>query len=72
MMQPQKIRPLTRIQVKNGPAIELSPELEAFCRKYNYWPTRSEIKIRKPTEQDRELVQQLRAKIKDLRVIYEA
>ena len=70
-MQPQKIKSLTRIQVKNGPAIELSPELEEFCRKHNYWPSRTEIKILRPTEHDRAMVQELSSKIKDLRIIYE-
>ena len=71
-MQPQRIKSMSRVPVKNAPSIELTPELEAFCRKHDYWPGRLELRIRKPTEQDRELVQQLRAKIKDLRVIYEA
>ena len=70
-MQPQRIKSMSRVPVKNAPSIELTPELEEFCRKHNYWPGRLELRIRKPTEHDRELAQELRSKIDHLRIIYE-
>jgi hypothetical protein len=73
MRQPQRIKSMTRVPVKDAPAIELTETEEQFCRKYNYWPNKLELKMSSNApESDREIARGLAVKIKHLRIIHES
>ncbi len=60
-MQPKLIKPLvTRVYLKDSPAIELTEEEASFCRKIGFWPGHMTMNIK--NNEDLELAKQIAIK----------